>query len=101
MATQVWVGPGIQANSCPCYMRWCEDPAVPSAATPLTFEDGDAEKHDVEGSLLFREGLFRRKGIHVESLRIETELFFDGLGLESEISQRIDMAAKFSLGVFR
>jgi hypothetical protein len=62
----------------------------------------DEHEHDVGRSprTLFREGPVGRKGIHVESLHIETELFFDGLGLESEISQRIDVAAKFSLGVF-
>jgi hypothetical protein len=69
-------------------------------ALPTAGSSQQRIEHDVERSLLFRERLFRRKGIHVESLRIETELVFDGLGLESEISQRIDVAAKFSLGVF-
>jgi hypothetical protein len=63
----------------------------------------DEDEHDVGRgpTTLLREGPLGRTGIHVESLRIETELFFDGLWLESEISQRIDVAAKFPLGVFR
>jgi hypothetical protein len=57
-------------------------------ALPTAGSSHQRIEHDVGRSptTLFREGAFGRTGIHVESLRIETELFFDGLGLESEIS---------------